>query len=122
MKPIPAMLSLFISFSPLPSAAQRATPGAGLADRPGVDFVYVCEDAEAGGYEAFPDVCRLQDGRLMAVFYAGYDHVSMPADRLPRGGQIAYCTSDDEGSTWSKHALLYDGPHDDRDPSIVQLK
>jgi sialidase-1 len=85
-------------------------------------FVYVCEDAGAGGYEAFPDVCRLQDGRLMAVFYAGYDHVSMPADRLPRGGRIAYCTSDDEGQTWSKHALLYDGPHDDRDPSIVQLK
>ena len=85
-------------------------------------FVHVCEDAGAGGYEAFPDVCRLQDGRLMAVCYAGYDHVSLPAERLPRGGQIACCTSDDEGQTWSKPALLYDGPHDDRDPSIVQLK
>ena len=85
-------------------------------------FVYVCEDAGAGGYEAFPDVCRLQDGRLMAVCYAGYDHVSMPADRLPRGGQIACCTSDDEGRTWSKSSVLYDGPHDDRDPSLVQLK
>jgi len=30
-------------------------------------------DAGAGGYEAFPDVCRLSDGRLMAVFYAGYE-------------------------------------------------
>ena len=27
---------------------------------PGRDFVYVCRDAGAGGYEAFPDVCRLQ--------------------------------------------------------------
>ncbi|HOI44868.1 MAG TPA: hypothetical protein PLX50_04585, partial [Candidatus Aminicenantes bacterium] len=27
------------------------------------DFVYVCRDAGAGGYEAFPDVCRLRDGR-----------------------------------------------------------
>jgi sialidase-1 len=85
-------------------------------------FVYVLEDAGAGGYEAFPDVCRLQDGRLMAVCYAGYGHVSMPTERLPRGGQIACCTSNDEGRSWSKPALLYDGPHDDRDPSIVQLK
>jgi len=29
------------------------------------------EIKRAGGYEAFPDVCRLSDGRLMAVFYAG---------------------------------------------------
>ncbi len=85
-------------------------------------FAYVCEDAGAGGYEAFPDVCRLQDGRLMAVFYAGYGHVSLPTDNLPRGGRIAYCTSPDEGQTWSPAATLYDGPHDDRDPSIVQLK
>lgn len=39
------------------------------ADKPFVvpppQFVYVCQDAGAGGYEAFPDVCRLQDGRLM---------------------------------------------------------
>ncbi len=84
-------------------------------------FTYVCEDGGAGGYEAFPDVCRLQDGRLMAVFYAGYTHVSMPAEQLPRGGRIDCCTSDDEGRTWSKPEVLYDGPHDDRDPSIVQL-
>ncbi len=85
-------------------------------------FGYVCEDAGAGGYEAFPDVCRLSDGRLMAVFYAGYDHVSLPNARLPKGGQICYCTSSDEGRTWSKAKILYDGPDDDRDPSIVQLQ
>jgi len=84
-------------------------------------YAYVCEDAGAGGYEAFPDVCRLSDGRLMAVFYAGYDHVSLPHPRLPKGGQICYCTSADEGHTWSKAEILYDGPYDDRDPSIVQL-
>ena len=38
------------------------------------------------------------------------------------GGSTAYCTSRDEGCTWSKTAVLHDGPHDDRDPSIVQLK
>ncbi len=86
------------------------------------DYILVCEDAGAGGYEAFPDVCRLSDGRLMCVFYAGYGHVSLPNDKLPRGGRICYCTSKDEGRTWSKAKILYDGPDDDRDPSIVQLK
>jgi len=29
----------------------------------------VCQDGGAGGYEAFPDVCRLADGRLIAPHY-----------------------------------------------------
>lgn len=85
------------------------------------DFVYVCQDAGAGAYEAFPDVCRLADGRLMCVFYAGYGHVALPNDALPKGGRIAYATSSDEGRTWTPAETLYDGPHDDRDPSIAQL-
>ncbi len=85
-------------------------------------FVYVCEDAGAGGYEAFPDVCRLQDGSLMCVFYAGYGHIALPNEQLPKGGRISYCLSDDEGKTWSAAKTLFDGPDDDRDPSIVQLK
>ena len=85
-------------------------------------FGYVCQDAGAGGYEAFPDVCRLSDGRLMSVFYAGYGHVAMPNEQLPKGGRISYCTSADEGHTWTEAEILYDGPDDDRDPSIVQLK
>ncbi len=85
-------------------------------------FVHVCEDAGAGGYEAFPDICRLSDGRLMCVFYAGYGHVALPNDQLPKGGRISYCLSSDEGQTWSAAEILYDGPDDDRDPSIVQLK
>lgn len=102
---------------------------AGTARKPAADFVipppafvYVCEDAGAGGYEAFPDVCRLNDGRLMCVFYAGYGHVALPNEQLPRGGRISYCLSNDEGRTWSPAQTLYDGPDDDRDPSIVQLK
>ncbi len=88
---------------------------------PPPSYVLVCEDAGAGGYEAFPDVCRLSDGRLMAVFYAGYGHVALPNEQLPRGGRICYVTSSDEGRTWSPAEVLYDGPDDDRDPSIVQL-
>ncbi len=82
----------------------------------------VCEDGGAGAYEAFPDVCRLKDGRLMCVFYAGYSHVSLPTEKYPRGGRIACCFSEDEGVNWSSAKTLYDGPLDDRDPSIVQLK
>ncbi len=85
-------------------------------------FVHVCTDAGAGAYEAFPDVCRLQDGHLMCVFYAGYGHVAMPNEQLPKGGRVSYCLSADEGRTWTPAQLLYDGPDDDRDPSIVQLK
>ena len=99
--------------------ASPAESGFRIPPRP---YVVVCADAGAGAYEAFPDVCRLQDGRLMAVFYAGYGHVSLPNDQLPAGGRISFCTSDDEGLTWSDAETLYDGPDDDRDPSIVQLE
>ncbi|MEA1951815.1 MAG: sialidase family protein [Planctomycetota bacterium] len=88
---------------------------------PPPNFVYVCKDAGAGAYEAFPDVCRLSDGRLMAVFYAGYGHVALPNAKLPKGGRISYCISSDEGKTWTPAKVLYDGPNDDRDPSIMQL-
>jgi lysophospholipase L1-like esterase/photosystem II stability/assembly factor-like uncharacterized protein len=83
--------------------------------------VMVCTDAGAGAYEAFPDVCRLADGRLFCVFYAGYGHVALPNDQLPKGGRIAGCYSSDEGKTWTLASTVYDGPDDDRDPSIVQL-
>jgi sialidase-1 len=85
-------------------------------------FVTVCADGGAGGYEAFPDVCRLADGRLICVFYAGYAHVSLPNAEHPRGGRIGWCTSSDEGRTWSPPAVLYDDPDDNRDPHITQLR
>ena len=86
------------------------------------DFVYVCQDAGAGAYEAFPDVCRLADGRLACVFYASYTHVGLPNDKLPNGGRVALAFSGDEGQTWSTAETVYDGPDDDRDPSITQLR
>jgi sialidase-1 len=92
------------------------------AATPTSPFVYVCRDAGAGGYQAFPDVCRLQDGRLMAVFLAGYDHISLPNAQWPKGGRISYCISRDEGHSWSKAETLVDTPYDDRDPSLVQFK
>ena len=98
------------SQAPQPSESQK-----------GADHVMVCTDAGLGAYEAFPDVCRLADGRLFCVFYAGYGHVSLPNEAHPKGGGIAGCFSSDEGKTWTPAQIIYDGPDDDRDPSIAQL-
>lgn len=76
----------------------------------------------AGSYQAFPDVCRLLNGDLLCVFYAGYDHVSFPREGWERGGRICLIRSDDEGRTWSDPRVLFDGPDDDRDPHIAQMK
>lgn len=92
-----------------------------VAAEPGVEFVHVCQDGGNGGYEAFPDVARLADGRLMCVFYDGWKHVSLPDDAHPNGGRISAVYSTDEGRTWSAPQVVYDGPNDDRDPSVVQL-
>lgn len=94
--------------------------GAGALE-PGRDYIYVCRDGGNGAYEAFPDVCRLADGRLMCVFYDGWKHVSLPEDAHPRGGRISAVYSSDEGRTWSAPQVVFDGSEDDRDPSIVQL-
>lgn len=107
------IVALMVVSATIPTEIDAADPDPG--------HVIVCADAGAGGYEAFPDVCRLNDGRLMCVFYAGYGHVALPNEQLPRGGRISYCTSSDEGRTWSPAQTLYDGPQDDRDPSIAQL-
>ena len=84
-------------------------------------YVMVCEDAGAGAYEAFPDVCRLADGRLLAVFYAGYGHVARPNKDLPKGGRVCGSFSSDEGRTWGKPFIVVDMDEDDRDPSVTQL-
>ncbi|MCL6473519.1 MAG: glycoside hydrolase [Firmicutes bacterium] len=75
----------------------------------------------AGSYQAFPDACRLKNGDILCVFYAGYGHVSLPNREYPRGGRICFVISSDEGRTWSQPQVLYDGPDDDRDPHITQL-
>ncbi len=82
----------------------------------------IVTDAGAGGYQAFPDVCRLKNGDLFCVFYAGYGHVSHPNKDLPKGGRICSIRSADEGKTWSAPETVVDTPNDDRDPSVCCLK
>jgi sialidase-1 len=81
----------------------------------------IVTDAGTGGYQAFPDVCRLKNGILYCVFYAGYGHVSHPNSMLPKGGRICAVRSADEGKTWSQPEIVADTPDDDRDPSVCCL-
>jgi len=108
------------------SLAVSGTPGeleeGWTVEQPVRTWHYVCEDAGAGGYEAFPDVRRLQNGDLLCVFYAGYGHVSLPNADMPRGGRVCSVRSSDNGRTWGDLTVVYDGPHDDRDPHIAQLR
>src|SRR3954470_14230407 len=82
----------------------------------------VCSGEAAGGYAAFPDVCRLKDGDLCCVFYSGYGHVSTPNDHWPKGGRIMAVRSSDDGKTWGKPVVAIDTDLDDRDPSVCCLK
>ena len=81
----------------------------------------IVTDAGAGGYQAFPDICRLRDGSLLCVFYAGYTHISHPTERLPKGGRICAIRSTDDGTTWTAPFVVADTPADDRDPSVCCL-
>jgi hypothetical protein len=45
-------------------------------------------------------MCRLKNGDIVAVFYAGYGHVSLPhPPDWPNGGRICLVRSTDEGKT-----------------------
>jgi hypothetical protein len=82
----------------------------------------VCSSAAAGGYAAFPDVCRTKTGDLLCVFYSGYGHVSKPNEQFPNGGRVMAARSTDNGKTWSAPFVLADTVHDDRDPHVACLK
>jgi sialidase-1 len=81
----------------------------------------ICQDAGAGGYEAFPDLVQLQNGDLICVFYAGYGHIALPNEALPNGARVCAVRSTDGGETWGPATTVVDTPYDDRDPSICQL-
>ncbi|HLJ56726.1 MAG TPA: sialidase family protein [Chthonomonadaceae bacterium] len=81
----------------------------------------IVTDGGAGGYQAFPDICRLRSGELLCVFYAGYGHISQPNAEHPRGGRVCAVRSSDDGKTWSAPTVVIDTERDDRDPSVCCL-
>ena len=93
-----------------------------LASTASAQHQIVCSGEAAGGYAAFPDVCRLGNGDLYCVFYSGYGHVSTPNDKWPKGGRIMAVRSSDNGKTWSEPVVAIDTDLDDRDPSVACLK
>src|SRR5215471_16017105 len=83
-----------------------------LASTASAQHQIVCSGEAAGGYAAFPDVCRLRNGDLCCVFYSGYGHVSTPNDKWPKGGRIMAVRSSDNGKTWSEPVQLkLDSPY-----------
>lgn len=84
-------------------------------------YKLISRGAVTGEYQAFPDACRLHDGDIAVVFYAGYAHVSYPNAEYPTGGKICMTRSADEGRTWSEPVVIYDDECDNRDPHISQL-
>jgi hypothetical protein len=93
-----------------------------LASTASAQHQIVCSGEDAGGYAAFPDICRLHNGDLFCVFYSGYGHVSTPNAKWPKGGRIIAVHSSDSGRTWGKPVVVIDTDQDDLDPSVACLK
>jgi hypothetical protein len=78
----------------------------------------VCADAGLGGYQGFPRLCRLKDGDILCVFYAGWSHTSPRGGLRANGGAQALCRSTDGGETWSPATIVLDSPFDDSGASL----
>jgi hypothetical protein len=85
-------------------------------------YAIISRGEAAGPYQSFPDAHRLKNGDIMAVFYAGYGHISLPNAEWPKGGRICMVRSSDEGRTWTPPAILYDDEQDNRDPHVAQMR
>ena len=112
-----AMISLFICTS----VALAAEPATSNTPSSAPMYQAISHGEIAGTYQAFPDACRLKNGDIMCVFYAGYGHVALPSADYPKGGKICYLLTSDEGATWTKPAVLFDDEDDNRDAHIAQL-
>ena len=116
-------LGLLLVFTLQLTAGFRPTAKiTGVAPADSTPYHIISKGSDAGEYQAFPDACRLKNGDIAAVFYAGYGHISIPNEAYPKGGRICLVRSKDEGKTWSKPVTIFDDAEDNRDPHISQLK
>ncbi len=84
-------------------------------------YKVISSGGNSGDYQAVPDVCRLLNGDILVVFYAGDNHITFPNKKHPKSGRICMIRSKDEGRTWSNPQTIYDDIYDNRDPHISQL-
>ena len=82
----------------------------------------IVTDGGCGGFEAWPDVKRLDNGELLVAFYAGSAHGSPPTDKRPNSGKMALVRSKDNGVTWGPVETIVDTRDDDHDGSLQQLR
>lgn len=90
---------------PVGAAASPTTP-----DEPDVIVAGPAGDQKAW----FPDITRLDDGRLVTIFYQATRHSR-------DDGRYMWTESTDGGRTWSEPRVVIDTPQDDRDAQITQL-
>lgn len=101
----------------LPKYRLSGTPGSTINRK----VRTITSRGEWGTYEGFPGVCRLENGDLLVVFYAGRDHMDWPHPDLPKHGRICWMRSTDNAKSWSEPKTLIDGPTGERDPSVSQM-
>ena len=65
------------------------------------------------GYFGWPTVAKMEDGTLLVVA-SGFRN-----DHVCPFGKTVFCTSGDEGETWTHPAVINDFPIDDRDAGVV---
>ncbi len=80
---------------------------------PKLDRAERCVAVRGGGY--FPVLVQLKDGRLAAVVRGGAPH-------LGKAGRLDWIESKDGGKTWSDPRVVVDGPWDDRNPAVGQMR
>ncbi|MBP2326575.1 hypothetical protein JOF56_006960 [Kibdelosporangium banguiense] len=70
---------------------------------------------EPAGIEArFPDLIKLADGRMMAVYHSAAGHTEA-------NGVIKLTYSSDNGRTWTPPTVAVSNAYDNRDPKLTQL-
>jgi len=107
---------------PIIQTARALLPSQGRSDYPGarnlvfgdprLNYSSIVKDSY---YNAFPGMCKLEDGTLIVVYRKGTSHAD---DK----GKIVMKTSSDLGLTWSSESTIYEDPtYDVRDPCITRL-
>jgi sialidase-1 len=114
----PIRYLFLVLFATAQLATAQPTPTDSLPARHRI----ISKGGDAGEYQAFPDACRLHNGDIVVVFYAGYGHISYHTEAYPKAGRICLVRSSDEGRTWTRPQTIYDDFNDNRDPHINQLR